>query len=110
VKKDSVNELDYAWWGGLKTKDGVRPQFITVANARVEKAGDFELSVTWQGAVRVFLDDRTVTEAWKVEKEGGDSALNRRIRIHLGENQTIRVEHLGFESFAALSVKLLPAR
>lgn len=110
VKKDSVTELNYAWWGGLKTKDGVRPQFITVANARVEKAGDFELSVTWQGAVRVFLDDKTVLDAWKVEKEGGDSALNHRIKVHLNENQIIRVEHLGFESFAALSVKLLPVQ
>jgi len=110
VKRDTAAELNYAWWGGLKAGGQNFSQFITVADARVEKGGRFELSVTWQGAVRVYLDDKVVIDGWKLEKEGGDSAFNRRIQLHISDNQNIRVEHLGFGAFSALSVKILPGQ
>ncbi|MBO9659462.1 MAG: right-handed parallel beta-helix repeat-containing protein [Chitinophagaceae bacterium] len=108
VKRDTVQELSYAWWGGLKLADRTLRQFMTIADAVVEKGGNFELSVTWQGAVRVYLDDKIVLDAWKLEKKPADEADNRRIPIQINDGQRFRVQHLGFASFSALSVKLLP--
>jgi parallel beta-helix repeat protein len=108
VKRDTVQELNYAWWGGLKLADRTLEQFLTIANTRVDRSGSFELSVTWQGPVRIYLDDKMVLDSWKIEKKVADEADNRRIPIQVAEGQYIRVEHLGFAGFSALSVKLLP--
>lgn len=57
-KTDAVNKLDYAWWGGIKTGAAVHRQFLTVAEGRAEiEKGIYELSVTWDDAARVYVDD-----------------------------------------------------
>lgn len=112
VKTDSADQLDYAWWNGLKAADGRSyNQFITVANSRAAiPAGDYELSVTWQDAIKLYVGGKIILDEWKALPKGADSAPNRRIRIHLNENQSIRVEHLGLGGFAALKISLLPVR
>ncbi len=111
VKRDTVSQLDYAWWNGLKADGNVYDQFITTASARTPlPAGNYELSVTWQDAIRVYVGEKIVLDEWKTLPKGADSAPNRRIRLHLTESQNIRVEHLGFSGFSALGIKLLPAR
>ncbi|MGH2552291.1 MAG: hypothetical protein ACRDEB_01175, partial [Chitinophagaceae bacterium] len=43
-KKDRVNKLDYAWWGGIKA-DQQYVQFITVASAMATiPKGAYEMS------------------------------------------------------------------
>ncbi|MET0466105.1 MAG: right-handed parallel beta-helix repeat-containing protein, partial [Chitinophagaceae bacterium] len=108
VKRDTVQELNYAWWGGLKLADRTLDQFMTIAHARADKSGSFELSVTWQGAVRIYLDDKIVLDGWKLEKKVADEADHRRIPLQISEGQSLSVEHLGFATFSALSVKLHP--
>lgn len=111
VKRDTADQLDYAWWNGLKAGENVYDQFITMAGSRTPlPAGDYELSVTWQDAVRVYVGDQIVLNEWKVLPKGADSAPNRRIKLHLTSNQYIRVDHLGFSGFSALGIKLLPVR
>jgi len=111
VKRDTVDQLDYAWWNGLKADGKVYDQFITTAGTRTPlPTGDYELSVTWQDAVRVYVGDKTVLDEWKLLPKGADSTPNRRIRLHLIESQYIRIDHLGFSSFSALGIKVLPAK
>lgn len=110
VKRDTVSDLNYIWRGGLKTAGRTFDQFITTAGTRVEKGGDYELSVTWQGAVRVIIGEKTVLDAWRLQKGGDEQVLNRRVKIHLDQDQYIRVEYLGLGDLPALSVKLLPGR
>ncbi|MCG2614950.1 right-handed parallel beta-helix repeat-containing protein [Terrimonas sp. NA20] len=110
VRRDTVQELNYTWWGGLKLADRTLQQFITTAGTRVGRSGSFELSVTWQGAVRIYLDDKIVLDGWKLEKKVADEADHRRIPLQMNEGQSLRVEHLGFAAFSALAVKLHPGQ
>src|SRR5688500_4870870 len=59
-KTDTVTKIDYAWWGGIKA-DQQYTQFATIAEgvATVEK-GEYELGVTWDDAVRVYVDGKLV--------------------------------------------------
>lgn len=109
VKTEKVKELDYKWWGGLKLEDRTLTQFMMIASTQVSRGGELELLVTWQGAVRVYIDGKLVLDAWRLENGGGDSAFSRRFKSQLNEGQHIRIEYLGFSQFTALGLKFVPA-
>jgi parallel beta-helix repeat protein len=106
-KTEKVNKLDYAWWGGIKGSDQQYKQFITVATASAtfEKA-KYELGVTWDDAVRVYVDEKLVINEWNPSLYTFDESPNRKIILELGGNHHIRVEHLELGGFATLSVKI----
>jgi hypothetical protein len=106
-KVESVDRLDYAWWGGVKTDTLLHKQFLVVAEgtAAVEK-GEYELAVTWDDAVRVYVDGKLLFNEWNPSKNTFDEAPNRKIRISLGGTHTFRVEHAELGGFAALSLRL----
>jgi len=110
VKTEKARKLDYAWWGGLKAEKQYL-QFMTIAegSASVE-AGEYELSVTWDDAVRVYMDGKMLLDEWNPSKYQFDESPNRIIPIKLGGNHTFRVEHLELGGFATLAVKLLKKR
>jgi parallel beta-helix repeat protein len=106
IKTTSVKELDFAWWGGIRA-DKVYPQFITVAEA-TEKIpnGDYELSLTWDDAVRVYVDGKLVINEWNPSLYNFDESPNRKFRIHLEGEHHFKVEHLELGGFATLQLKL----
>jgi hypothetical protein len=108
VKREQTNKLDYAWWGGIKddeTKEQYK-QFITTANAKVEfEKGEYELSVTWDDAVRIYVDTSLVINEWNPSLYKLDESPNKKIRIKLGGIQHLRVEHLELGGFATLQLK-----
>ena len=106
-KIESVNKLDYAWWGGMKVNGIQHKQFLTIAegNAEIEK-GEYELSVTWDNAVRVYLDGKLVVNEWNPSKYTFDESPNKRVRLQLGGSHHFRVEHAELGGFAMLSLKL----
>ncbi len=107
-KTENINKLDYAWWGGIKA-DYQHTQFITVANAEVViPEGDYELSVTWDDAVRVYIDQKLVIDEWDPSRYDFNESPHKRIRISLGGTYHFLVEHLELGGFAALSLKLKP--
>ncbi|HEU4902170.1 MAG TPA: right-handed parallel beta-helix repeat-containing protein [Flavisolibacter sp.] len=107
VKTDNVSRLDYAWWGGIKTKDSTYKQFLTVAEgvAYFDK-GLYELGVTWDDAVRIYIDGKLVVDQWDPAKYRFDEAPNMKIKLQLGGNHRFRVEHAELGGFATLSLKL----
>lgn len=106
-KTEKVNELNYAWWGGIKVGDAQYKQFITVANAPVDiPAGQYELSVTWDDAVRIYMDDKLILNEWNPSKYRFDESPNRKVNINVTGKFNLRVEHLELGGFATLSVKL----
>lgn len=106
VKEEKVDRLDYAWWGGLPA-DRVYKQFMTVASGKAELLpGEYELSVTWDDAVRVYVDNKMVIDEWRPAKLSFDESPNRKIRLKLGGNHDFRVEHLELGGFATLALKL----
>jgi parallel beta-helix repeat protein len=106
LKTEKVNKLDYAWWGGIKT-DKQYDQFITVSEATVDiLPGNYELSVTWDDAVRVFIDDSLLINEWNPSLYQFDESPNKKINIKLGGKHHFKIEHLELGGFATLSVKL----
>jgi parallel beta-helix repeat protein len=107
VKTEKVNNLDYAWWGGIKAEDNQYKQFITLAEASaIVPKGRYELSVTWDDAVRIYIDGKLVIDEWEPSKYKFDESPNRKITLDLDGRHQIRVEHVELGGFATLSVKL----
>jgi len=107
-KTERVNKLDYAWWGGIKADQQYR-QFITVAAARAHlPKGTYDLSVIWDDAVRVYVDEKLVIDEWNPSRYTFDESPNKKIRLNLGGNHSFRIEHLELGGFATLSLKLKP--
>jgi len=107
VKTEKVNKLDYAWWGGIRAGERQFPQFISVANGQVTvPEADYELSVTWDDAVRVYLDGKMILDEWQPSKYSFDESPNRKIKIHLSGNHSFMVEHVELNGFATLALKL----
>ena len=107
VKSETVNKLDYAWWGGIKSDEGQVTQFITTAEGKAELAkGRYQLSVTWDDAVRVYVDEKLVIDEWIPSKYTFDESPNKKIQVNLGGTHHFRIEHLELGGFASLAVKL----
>jgi len=108
-RTEKKDRLDYAWWGGIKEAGIHYPQFITMANGTVEiKPGNYELSVTWDDAVRVYVDENLVFDEWNPSRYRFDESPNKKIRIGLGGKHHFRVEHLELGGFATLALKIKP--
>ena len=108
-KTDIVKKIDYAWWGGIAANGKQYPQFITVANAAGSfDPGDYEISLTWDDAARLYIDDKLVISEWDPSKYIFDESPNRKIRVKLGGEHHFRLEHLELGGFATISLKIRP--
>lgn len=106
-KTEATNKLSYAWWGGIKADTTVYDQFMTIASGFTHvPQGTYELSVTWDDAVRVYIDGKRVVNEWSPSKHTFDEAPNKRVRLQLGGEHQVRVEHLNLGGFATLDLKL----
>lgn len=111
VKTERVNKLDYAWWGGIKTAGQSYQQFITVAaGSAALKPGTYELAVTWDDAVRVYIDEKLVLDEWNPSLYKFDESPHRKIKVQLSGNPKFRVEHLELGGFATLALSLKPVQ
>ena len=107
IKTEETKKLDYAWWGGIKTDDGVFKNFITSANgsAEIEK-GTYELGITWDDAVRVYVDGEMIVDEWNPSQYKFDESPHKKVRLQLGGNHSFQVEHVELGGFATLNLTL----
>ena len=70
------------------------------------ESGDYELGLTWDDAVRVYVDGRLVVDEWDPKKYTFDESPHRTVKLKLGGRHRIRVEHAELGGFATLSLKL----
>lgn len=107
-KKDTVAKLDYAWWGGIEAGGKNHLQFATIAQGKASLLpGVYQLGVTWDDAVRVYVDDRLVLDEWNPALYKFDESPNKKITLRLsGGLHRFRVEHIELGGFATLSVRL----
>ena len=99
--------LDYAWWGGLNVKGRPYERFVTVAKAALDLSpGSYELSTTWDDAVRVYLDGKLIINEWNPSKYTFDESPNKTIQIQLSGQHQLRVEHVELGGFATINLKL----
>lgn len=107
IKTEKTSKLDYAWWGGIKTTEGNHPQFVTSASgsATFEK-GNYELGVTWDDAVRVYMDGKLVIDEWNPSLYKFDESPHKKIKLALEGKHSFTVEHVELGGFATLSLKI----
>ncbi len=106
-KTEKANRLDYTWWNGIKTGEEWYNQFLTVAEGSAEfSKGEYELAVTWDDAVRVYVDGKLVVDEWNPSRYKFDESPNKKLRLALDGNHHFRVEHAELGGFATLSVKI----
>ena len=108
IKSEKTTRLEYAWWGGIKG-DTIYPRFITLAEgeANFEK-GVYELGITWDDAVRVYIDDKLVVDEWNPSKYKFDESPYKMVRLNLEGNHKLRIEHLELGGFATLGLTIKP--
>ena len=108
VKTEKVQKLDYAWWGGIKTNEGQFTQFITMAEGAGNfKQGTYEFGVTWDDAVRLYIDNKLVIDEWNPSKYNFDESPHKKIKLGLTEGiHNFRIEHIELGGFATLALKI----
>ena len=107
VKTDTVDKLDYAWWGGIKSGDETYQQFVTIATGVAEfEKGEYEIGVTWDDAVRVYMDGKLLIDEWNPSKYTFDESPHKTVKASLEGKHYITVEHVELGGFATLSLKI----
>lgn len=107
IKEEKTTKIDYAWWGGIKTSEGDHPQFVTSATgSAIFEKGEYELGITWDDAVRVYLDGKLVINEWNPSLYKFDESPHRTIKISLEGKHDFSVEHVEVGGFATLSLKI----
>ena len=106
VQSESTTEINYAWWGGVG-KEKKYPQFVTIGEADVDLLpGKYVFSVSWDDAVRLYIDGKLVLDEWNPSKYVFDESPSRQLQFNLGGKHHLRVEHVELGGFATLAVKL----
>jgi parallel beta-helix repeat protein len=111
MKTEKTLKLDYSWWGGIKTDEGQLLQFITLAEGSANfQQGEYEIGVTWDDAVRVYIDNKLVIGEWNPSKYTFDEAPHKTIKLNLSAGiHQFRVEHIDLGGFATLALKIKKA-
>jgi hypothetical protein len=108
-KTETVNKLDYAWWGGINANKRQYTRFLTVAEGTADlEGGNYQLGVTWDDAVRVYMDSLLVVDEWNPSKYNFDeSSPHKTIQITASKGiHSFRIEHVELGGFATLNLKL----
>ena len=107
-KTERVNKLDYSWWGGIQSGNKKYSQFLIIAEGSMDlEAGQYELGITWDDAVRVYLDGELIADEWYPSRYTFDESPHKVVPITVsGGTHKLRVEHVELGGFATLSLKL----
>src|SRR5690606_28343099 len=109
IKSEKTDRLEYAWWGGIIEGNKTYPYFLTLAEGNVEvENGNYEIGITWDDAVRVYVDDSLVMDEWNPSEYKFDESPHKKIILPLNGRHHFKVEHLEKGGFATLSFRLKP--
>ncbi|MFZ2898385.1 MAG: right-handed parallel beta-helix repeat-containing protein [Saprospiraceae bacterium] len=103
VASEEKTELFYAWWGA-PAKGADADRFLTraVGQLRQIPEGDYLLLISSDDGVRVWVDGDLRLDHWDVHEPATDE-----IRLKLGGDHTILIEHFEAGGFATLSARLI---
>ena len=105
VREEKVTAVNYAW-GGSPGQGVNADYFATVSSGEFTIApGEYELNVTSDDGVRVWIDGNKVIENWTYHGPMLDTAI-----VKLGGSHKIRVEHFELNGYSALKVEIRPKR
>jgi len=108
VKTEQVKKIDYTWWGAIG-KNLPADSFATVAVGTVDvPKGLYNLGVTADDLVKVFIDGKLVIDFWDASKYKNDEDAYHSAKVELGGRHTIRIEHVENGGYATLIFYLKP--
>ena len=69
--------------------------------------GNYEISVSWDDAVKVYIDDKLIIDEWDASKYKFDESPNKKVQLVLAKGtHKFRVLHAELGGFATLVLKL----
>lgn len=108
VKTEQVKKVDYTWWGSIG-KNLPADSFAVVASGTVEvEKGNYQLSVTADDLVKVFVDGKLMIDFWDVSKYKYDEDTHHKATVELNGKHNIRIEQVENSGYATLIFKLIP--
>lgn len=108
VKTEQVKKVDYTWWGAIG-KTLPADSFATVATGTVVvEKGKYQLSVTADDLVRVYVDGKLKIDFWDTSKYKYDEDTHHNATVELNGKHDIRIEHVENSGYATLIFKLVP--
>ena len=109
LKSVTTNKLDYTWWAE-PGKELPADSFATVATSIIKvPKGKYEIGVTADDLVKVFMDGKLVIDFWDVTKYINDEDAHHRAVINMdGKVHSLRVEHAENTGFATLIFTIEP--
>jgi parallel beta-helix repeat protein len=97
-----TSKVDYTWWGAIG-KNLPADSFATVARTQLKvPAGEYEISVTADDLVKVFVDSKEIINAWDAKLIEYDEYTNHIVRMHLKGNEDIKIIHVENGGLATL--------
>lgn len=101
VKDTTLAELAGRWWGS--PAPGVQAdRFITLAETELQATpGDYELILTSDDGVRLWLDDALIWDAWNVHEPRADT-----IKVKLSGRHRLRIAHFDAGGLATLDFRM----
>jgi hypothetical protein len=71
------------------------------------KKGEYEFGITWDDAVRFYVDNNLVIDEWDPSKYNFDESPHRKIKLMLTEGiHHFHIEHVELGGFASLALKI----
>jgi nitrous oxidase accessory protein NosD len=105
LKEEKTDRLEYRWWRGIG-ENLPSDYFVTVAEGETEVIGEFEIGVTADDGVRVYVDDKLVIDAWQQRLGQYDEAQHYLATVQLHGKHKIRIEHFEKTGFATLMLSI----
>lgn len=108
VKTETTKKIDYTWWGAIG-KNLPADSFVTVAVGTVEvKKGRYNIGVTADDLVKVFIDGKLVIDFWDAAKYKYDEDAHHDAVVTLNGKHQIRIEQVENSGYATLIFNLTP--
>ena len=108
VKTEQAKKIDYTWWGAIGDRLPA-DSFATVAVGTVDvPKGLYNLGVTADDLVKVFIDGKLVIDFWDASKYKNDEDAYHSTKVKLDGKHTIRIEQVENSGYATLIFYLKP--
>jgi len=109
VHTAKTNKVDYIWWGAIG-KGLPADSFATVASTTMQlKAGNYEIAITADDYVKVFVDGKEVIDAWDAKYTQRDEDTHHRAILPLSEGKhDFRIVHAENKGLATLQFYITP--
>lgn len=104
----SAKEIDYTWWGAIGS-NLPKDSFATVASTTMNlPAGNYEIGVTGDDMVKLFIDDKEVIDAWDKKFTLLDENTHHSIHTQLAGKHVFKLVHAEVDGLADLVFYLKP--